>query len=213
MLYLRQLTLGPMKNFIYLVGSPDSPEVVAVDPAWDAFAIEAAAAKDGKRLAAIWLSHHHYDHLNAVDELLKRHDVPIYVQAREHDFSEDVRFGDAVKKVGPDEELTVGGLSLRCLLTPGHTPGSQCLLARGALVSGDTVFVDHCGRCDFEGSDPAQMFDSLHRVLGQLPDSTVLYPGHDYGAVPVSSLERERKVNPYFLADTLPKFLARRGGG
>ena len=212
MLYLRQLTLGPMKNFIYLVGHPASNEVLAVDPAWDAKAIEAAVEADGKRLAGLWLSHHHHDHVNAVGELLGRHDVPVYVQALEHDFSPAVRFGDAVKKVGDGDAFVVGGLELRCLHTPGHTPGSQCLLADGALVSGDTVFVDHCGRCDLKGGDPRQMFDSLHRVLAQLPDQTVLYPGHDYGAVPVSSLGRERQKNPYFLAHTLEAFLARRGG-
>ncbi|MFT3842556.1 MAG: MBL fold metallo-hydrolase [Myxococcaceae bacterium] len=212
MLYLRQLTLGPMKNFIYLIGAPDSKVATVVDPCWDARAIERQLEQDGRTLGAIWLSHHHYDHIGSVPELLQRHDVPVYVQQKEHDFSEDVRFGDAVKKVGADEELTVGGLTMRCLHTPGHTPGSMCLLAQGALVSGDTVFVDHCGRCDFEGSSPEQMFDSLHRVLKALPDDTVLYPGHDYGAVPVSSLGRERKVNPYFLADTLQKFLSRRVG-
>ncbi len=212
MLYLRQLTLGPMKNFIYLVGHPASDLVVAVDPAWDAKAIEAAAEADGKRLAGLWLSHHHHDHTNAVAELLARHDLPVYVQAVEHDFAPTVRFGDAVKKVGPDHSFEVGGLALRCIHTPGHTPGSQCLLAGGALVSGDTVFVDHCGRCDLKGGDPRQMFDSLHRVLAQLPDETVLYPGHDYGAVPVSTLEREKRVNPYYLANTVEKFIARRGG-
>ena len=91
---------------------------------------------------------------------------------------------------------------------PGTTGGGVGRL----FVLGDTVFVDHCGRCDFEGSSPEQMFDSLHRVLKALPDDTVLYPGHDYGAVPVSTLGRERQVNPYFLADTLAKFLGRRVG-
>ncbi len=212
MLYVRQLTLGPMKNFIYLVGHPASAEVLAVDPAWDAAAIEKKLQADGKRLAGIWLSHHHADHVNAVGELLEAHDVPVYVQKTEHDFSPAVRFGDAVRLLGPDQTFQVGELTLSSIHTPGHTPGSQCLLTQGALVSGDTVFVDHCGRCDLKGGDPRQMFDSLHRVLGKLPDDTVLYPGHDYGEVPVSSLKREREKNPYFLASSLQAFLARRGG-
>ena len=212
MLYLRQLRLGPKKNFVYLLGSQGSSEVTVVDPAWEVSAIEAAAAEDGKTLAAIWLSHHHDDHTNGVSELLERHDLPVYVQAIEHDFSPAVRFGDAVRKVAPGETISWGGLEAICVHTPGHTPGSQCLWVGGGLVSGDTVFVDHCGRCDFHGGDPRQMFDSLHRVLGALPDPTVLYPGHDYGEVPVSSLARERAKNPYFLANTMAAFLAKRGG-
>ncbi|MBL9039156.1 MAG: MBL fold metallo-hydrolase, partial [Archangium sp.] len=97
-----------------------------------------------------------------------------------------------------------------CVHTPGHTVGSQCLLARGALVSGDTVFVDACGRCDMPGGDAVQMFDSLHRVLGALPAQTVLWPGHDYGDVPVSSLARERAQNPYFRLTELEAFVSHR---
>src|SRR5579871_5115898 len=88
MLYLRQLTLGPMKNFIYLIGAKDSKVATVVDPSWDAPAIERQLAQDGRTLGAIWLSHHHYDHIGSVSELLHRHDVPVYVQAKEHDFSE-----------------------------------------------------------------------------------------------------------------------------
>jgi hydroxyacylglutathione hydrolase len=97
-----------------------------------------------------------------------------------------------------------------CVHTPGHTPGSQCLWCRGALVSGDTVFVNACGRCDLAGGDATQMFDSLQRVLGALPQETVLYPGHDYGDVPVSSLSRERRLNPYFQLTDLEAFIAHR---
>jgi glyoxylase-like metal-dependent hydrolase (beta-lactamase superfamily II) len=80
--------------------------------------------------------------------------------------------------------------------TPGHTPGSQCFKVRNALVSGDTLFIDGCGRVDFPGSDPDQMYESLQR-LARLPEDTVLYPGHDYGAVPHETLDRVKRTNPY----------------
>lgn len=200
-----------MKNFVYLLGAKGAAEVAVVDPAWDVPAILAAVEQDGKRLTAVFLTHHHFDHLNGAPELLRARDVPVYVQGAEVDFSEAVQqLGSAVRRVGPGEAVKVGPLEVTCVHTPGHTPGSQCLLCRGALVSGDTVFVNACGRCDLSGGDAAQMFDSLHRVLGALPAETVLYPGHDYGDVPVSSLGRERANNPYFRLAQLEAFLAHR---
>jgi hydroxyacylglutathione hydrolase len=211
MLYVRQLPLGPMKNFVYLVGAQGADEVAVIDPAWDVPALLAAAQADHKRITAAVLSHHHFDHINGVPDLLHAVDVPVYAQKAEVDFAEAVReFGGAVKPVGPGDVVKVGPLELKLIHTPGHTPGSQCVLCGGALVSGDTVFVNACGRCDLPGGDPNQMHDSLTRVLGALPDDTVLYPGHDYGDVAVSSLQRERANNPYFRFGDLGGFLAHR---
>jgi glyoxylase-like metal-dependent hydrolase (beta-lactamase superfamily II) len=200
-----------MKNFVYLLGAPGGAEAAVVDPAWDAAAILAAAAEAGRTLTAIFLSHHHGDHTNAVLPLLERLDLPVHAQAEEADFA-DLRkqFAGALRPVGPGEVVEVGGARVTCIHTPGHTPGSQCLLCEGHLLSGDTVFVDACGRCDLPGGDPAQMFDSLHRVLGALDGGTVVLPGHDYGEVPVSSLERERSHNPYFQLSQPGPFVAHR---
>lgn len=207
MLYVRQLTYGPMKNFIHLVGAAGAAEVAVVDPAWNVPALLEEVARDGKKIAAVVLTHSHEDHVNGVPELLRSHDVPVYVQRAEVAFNSRLQdFAGALKPVGPSDQVKVGPLALTFIHTPGHTPGSQCLHCGGALFSGDTLFVDHCGRCDFPGSDVGQMFDSLHRVLGALPDETKLYPGHDYGAVPVSTLERERKLNPYLLRTDLKSF-------
>lgn len=208
---MRQLQLGPMKNFVYLIGAAESSEVAVVDPAWDAPAIASAAVSDDKRISALLLSHHHHDHINAVPALLKQFDVPVFAQAVEVEQSHALRgFSGALRAVKPGETVRVGALEVVCAHTPGHTPGSQCLWCRGALFSGDTVFVNACGRCDLPGGDPAQMYDSLRRVLGALSPETRLWPGHDYGHVPVSSLGRERLQNPYFQLDVLEDFVAYR---
>jgi glyoxylase-like metal-dependent hydrolase (beta-lactamase superfamily II) len=210
-LYVRQLTLGPMKNFVYLLGSPAGKDVAVVDPAWDVPAILRAAEEDGKRLSAAFLTHHHFDHLNGLAPLLEVRDLPVYVQAAEVAFAEVLRpFASALQPVAPGDVVQVGELPVTCVHTPGHTPGSQCLWCGGALVSGDTLFVNACGRCDLPGGDAEAMYDSLHRVLGALDGSTALYPGHDYGDVPVSSLERERRHNPYFHLKSRPEFVRQR---
>ncbi len=198
--YVRQLALGPMKNFVYLVGAPGGREAFVIDPAWEVPAITRALDEDGRTLAAIFLTHHHHDHVNGVPELLHLRDVPVHVQQKECAFAESVfsEYRSALVLTTPGERLKVAGLELTCLHTPGHTPGSQCLHCDGAVFTGDTLFVNACGRCDFEGSDPNAMHDSFFNVLGRLDPGTTLFAGHDYGDVPVSSIGRELERNPYF---------------
>jgi hydroxyacylglutathione hydrolase len=209
-LYLRQLKLGPMDNFVYLVGPRDSQQVLVVDAAWEVGAIEKALEEDGKTLMGAFVSHCHGDHINGLPELLSRHDVPVYAQRVEVDFSNELRSmtSGALKALGPGEALTVGGRDFQALHTPGHTPGSQCLLTEGALVSGDTVFINGCGRCDLRGSNPEDMYRSLSQVLLQVPDSTRLLPGHDYADVPVADMGSVREKNPYFGFPDMASFVA-----
>jgi hydroxyacylglutathione hydrolase len=210
-LFLHQLPLGPMQNFIYLVGTEGQRDVVVVDPAWDVDAIEKTCTIHGKRLCGILLTHSHKDHTNGVAELLGRRDLPVYVQKREVDFSDDLReFGDALRPLSSGDAIPLGGVSARVIHSPGHTPGSQCLYAADALLSGDTLFVNGCGRCDLRGGDPGQMFQTLHQTLRKLPGATRLFPGHDYGDVQVSSLDRESGRNPYFQLKDAASFVAYR---
>lgn len=199
MLYVRQLKLGPMDNFVYLVGAADSPETAIVDPAWDVPAALRAAEEDGRRVTHALLSHHHFDHVNGVPDLLGHGGIRAVAHAADVPRLAPEVQGE-VAKVSAGDAVEVGPLRIRAFHTPGHTPGSTCWhvdAEGGALFAGDTVFVSGCGRCDLPGGDPAQMFESLRR-LSQLPPGTRLYPGHDYGDVPVSSVAREQERNPYF---------------
>jgi hydroxyacylglutathione hydrolase len=195
-LYVRQLKLGPMENFVYLVGAEGARETAIIDPAWDVAAGLRAAEADGRTITHALISHHHFDHVNGLPQVLAqggirvfahRADVPKLAPELQREVT-PLDAGDAVE---------VGPLRIAAMHTPGHTPGSTCWHAGEGLFAGDTVFVNACGRCDLAGGDPEQMFQSLKRV-SQLPDEVRLYPGHDYGDVPVSSVARERERNPYF---------------
>lgn len=195
-LYVRQLKLGPMDNFVYLVGAGEAKETAIVDPAWDVEAAVRAAAEDGRTLTHALLSHHHFDHVNGLPAVLAQGGIRVFAhRADVPKLAPEVQ--REITPLGAGDAVEVGPLRIEAMHTPGHTPGSTCWHAGEGLFAGDTVFVNACGRCDLAGGDPEQMFQSLARV-SRLPDEVRLYPGHDYGDVPVSSIAREKERNPYF---------------
>lgn len=193
----RRLRLGPMANFVYLLADPTSKDCAVVDPAWEVPSILEAIRKEGWRLAGVFVTHRHPDHINGLAELLRSCDVPVYAHPLESPAAwapgknlRPSRNGDAVR---------LGSIEVGLLHTPGHTPDSQCLLAGGRLFSGDTLFVGSCGRVDLEGSDPEQLYASLKR-LASLPEETVVHPGHQYSDAPESTLRAQLQGNPYLQA-------------
>ncbi len=195
--YVRQLQLGPMDNFVYLLGTPQGTTCAVVDPAWDVPAILDAAAQDGRRITHALVTHGHHDHTEGLVPLLERPPVTVVAQRAEVAFFPSLaRLGDAVQPVSAGDVIDLGGLPVRCLHTPGHTPGSQCFLAEASLLTGDTLFIGACGRCDLAGGDAGEMFDSLRR-LRELDPKTTILPGHDYGDTPSATLVSELQVNPY----------------
>ncbi len=195
-LYVRQLKLGPMDNFVYLVGAPGASETAVIDPAWDVEAAVRAAEEDGRKLTHALLSHHHFDHVNGLPALLAHGGIRTFAhRADVPKLAPEVR--REITPLDAGDAVEVGPLRLLAMHTPGHTPGSTCWHAGEGLFAGDTLFVNACGRCDLAGGDPEQMFQSLTRV-SRLADEVRLYPGHDYGDVPVSSIGREKERNPYF---------------
>ena len=214
-LYVRQLKLGPMENFVYLVGAEGARETAIVDPAWDVAAGLRAAEEDGRTITHALISHHHFDHVNGLPEVLAQGGIRVFA----HRADVPRLAPELQREVTPldaGEAVEVGPLRIAAMHTPGHTPGSTCWHAGDGLFAGDTVFVNACGRCDLAGGDPEAMFQSLKRV-SQLPAEVRLYPGHDYGDVPVSSVARERERNPYFqklssLTDFVAYRMKPRGG-
>ncbi|MEN9804728.1 MAG: hypothetical protein RIS41_1575 [Actinomycetota bacterium] len=215
-IYFRQLLSGhdfasndplayQMVNFVYLIGDRSSGECVVVDPAYGVDELVDIAAADGMRISGVLATHYHPDHvggsmmgyrIEGVARLLERVDVPIHVNRHEAPWVEKttgVGTDHLVQHDGGDV-VRVGRVEIECVHTPGHTPGSQCFHVHGALVSGDTLFLDGCGRTDLPGSDPEAMFDSL-RLLDSLPDRTVIFPGHRYSPAPFEPLEDVRRHN------------------
>jgi glyoxylase-like metal-dependent hydrolase (beta-lactamase superfamily II) len=223
-LYFAQVPVGEMANFAYLIGSRETRECLVVDPAWSVDALLDQAEQDGMRVTGALVTHYHQDHvggsifgmqIEGVARLLARAPVPIHVNAREAEGVRKVTGASASDLVAHEggDVLALGGLRVRLLHTPGHTPGSQCFLveeagAPGRLVSGDTLFLGSCGRVDLPGGDPEALYESLTQKLAKLPDETLLYPGHFYAADPFSTIGEQKRRNPYLRVARLEDFLS-----
>ncbi|MCG3176769.1 MAG: putative polyketide biosynthesis zinc-dependent hydrolase PksB [Candidatus Omnitrophica bacterium] len=208
-LYLRQMEIGPMENFVYLVGDAQTREVLVVDPAWQADTILRVAREQDLKIVGALISHYHFDHTNGIEELLGSADVPVYVN--KHDVPYLDLSHDNIRPVDAGQVVKAGRIEVRCVHTPGHTPGSQCFHTQDHLVSGDTLFIGACGRTDLPGGDAKQLYDSL-RTLSKFDDRTVLCPGHNYSEKPTTTLGDEKRTNPYLLCDSLDHFLRFRTG-
>jgi glyoxylase-like metal-dependent hydrolase (beta-lactamase superfamily II) len=205
-----------MVNFAYLIGDREAGEALLVDPAYAVTELVDAAEAEGLRVIGVLATHFHPDHvggsmmglrIEGVAELLgdPRVSARVHVQAEEAaglrrvtglsrtDLVEH-RSGDVVQ---------VGEIPVTLLHTPGHTPGSQCFLLERRLVSGDTLFLDGCGRTDLPGGDPDALYESLTGRLARLPDDTVLYPGHLYSPEPAAPLGEVRRRNYVFRVPSL----------
>jgi len=207
-LTILQMQIGPMANFVYLIGSPATSEAVVVDPGWDAAAILRGAAKAGLAIKTIIVTHSHMDHVNALAALRREVEATVYVHSRE--LAAIQRIDAAAVAVDDGAEVPLGDQRIVLLHTPGHTPGSQCLLVQGRVLTGDTLFTGSIGRSDLPGSSPTQLFESLTR-LKALDPATVVLPGHNYGERRSSTIEHELRTNPFLRIPTLADFLRLQG--
>ena len=228
-LYFRQLLAGrdfaqsdpiarQMVNFVYLLGDKETGEAIVVDPAYGIRDLLDIVAADGMKLTGALATHYHPDHVGGdmmgyqiagVNELLTLNPVPIHVQADEAPWVQRVTGAsdsDLVLHESGDKVL-VGDIPIDLIHTPGHTPGSQCFLVDGMLVSGDTLFLEGCGRTDLPGGDPVALYESLTTKLAKVPDETVLFPGHLYSAEPSAPMGEVRQYNFVFRPKTPEQWL------
>jgi hydroxyacylglutathione hydrolase len=217
-LYLCQAQIGPMANFVYFIGDKVTRKAAVVDPAWEVDKIIDFAASEGYTIDKLLITHYHPDHLGGsmmgqsvqgAAEILQRLDVKVYVNKEEAEGAKRVTgMSDSdLVKVEAGDVLNVGDIPVKFIHTPGHTPGSQCFLVEGNLISGDTLFVGSCGRVDLPGSDPAAMYHSLNHTLRNLDDATVVYPGHAYSSESRTTIADQKRHNMYMRFPTLDDFL------
>lgn len=203
---VERLVLGALETNCWLVADDEGGPIVVVDPAGDAHRLLAAIGD--REVAAVVLTHGHFDHLGAADEVRRATSAPLAVHRADAPWittaegTGALTFGflgatsEADRLLDDGDVVTAGGLSLRVVHTPGHTPGCVCLLAEGAghLFSGDTVFAGSVGRTDLPGGDGRALARSIDERIAPLPDETVVHPGHG----PDTTVGRERRVNPFF---------------
>ncbi len=207
-LIIKQFEIGPLANFIYFIGDTSTKEIAVVDPAWNVPFLREEAQKLNLKIVSIFLTHGHPDHVNGLSELLKTHDVPVYISEHEAPFYKP-KCKNLIE-VKNHARLKIGSVEFECILAPGHTPGCQCFLSGKHLLTGDVIFVDGCGRCDLPGGDPRQMYYSLYDIIMKLPDDITIYPGHNYGATPTDTIGHQKKSNPYLQYTSVDKFLNER---
>ncbi len=228
-LYFRQLLSGrdfatdntiaqQMVNFAYLIGDRQTGEAVIVDPAYDVSGLLAVLEADDMAPVGVLGTHYHADHIGGnmmgyeiagIAELLEHHDIPIHLQSPEIDYVTKTTglSPDHLVGHGSGDVVTVGQVEIELIHTPGHTPGSQCFLVDGHLVSGDTLFLDGCGRTDLPGGDAEELYHSLTTRLAKVPDDAVLFPGHLYSPEPSKSMGETRQMNVVYKPKTAEQWL------
>ena len=227
--YFRQLLSGrdfarndplaaQMVNFAYVIGDRATGECVLVDPAYAVDELVDIVEADGMTVVGALATHYHADHvggsmmgysIEGVAALLERCSCPIHVHADEAEWvRKTTGLGtDQLAVHSSGDVVTVGEVEITLVHTPGHTPGSQCFLVDGRLVSGDTLFLDGCGRTDLPGSDPEAMYHSLAR-LASMPDGTVVFPGHRYSAPSSATIETIRESNFVYRPGSVEQWMA-----
>lgn len=233
-LYFRQLLSGrdfavgdpvarQMVNFVYIVGDRATGEALLVDPAYAVADLLDVLEADGMRCVGVLGTHFHPDHLGGdmagwsiegVATLLERVQVPVHVQRDEVPWVERTTglTADHLVAHHSGDVVRVGDVAVELVHTPGHTPGSQCFLVDGRLVSGDTLFLEGCGRTDLPGSDPEAMYESLTTRLARVPDDTIVFPGHLYSAAPSAPMGDTRRTNFVFRPRSAEEWVAVFGG-
>jgi glyoxylase-like metal-dependent hydrolase (beta-lactamase superfamily II) len=221
-LIVEQIEIGPMQNFTYVIGCRRTHEVVIVDPAWDVTNLVEHINNKGYNLTAALATHYHPDHVggsfgnNEVEGVAKLMELnPVKVHAHKLEvpgLKKVTALSDSdIVSVESGDTLKVGDIEIEFLHTPGHTPGSQCFRVKNTLISGDTLFINGCGRVDLPGSNSEDMYHSMCKLCG-LPDDTLLLPGHNYGHVPNATMGETKQMNTYLRIDDIDTWKTIMGG-
>ncbi len=194
-----QVKVGRMLNFSYLVWDGETGEAAVIDPSFDTTAVSDELGRRNLSLKYVLLTHHHFDHVQEAEHLASSTGAKIAAHSASP-IRADISLRDG-------ESIPLGSTRIVTIHTPGHTPDSCCYLMDGKVFTGDTLFIGECGRVDLEDSSPDDMYGSLLVKLRDLPDGTIVFPGHDYGKTPTSTIGKEKESNYTMTPRTRDEFL------
>jgi hydroxyacylglutathione hydrolase len=199
MVKIAQIPVGSMLNFSYIVYDEKNSTGTIIDPSWDLEKLLVFLEKNNITAKYIINTHTHFDHILGNDLIAEVTKAEIIQHERSTQKKE--------RSVVDHENISIGEVNLEVLYTPGHSEDSICLIVnKESIITGDTLFVGNCGRVDLPGSNPEKMYDSLSKVAN-LDDSLVVYPGHNYGSTPTSTILNEKTNNPMLNFKTKEAFL------
>lgn len=196
---VHQIPVGKMQNFTYVVEDENTSEAIIIDPSWDLQMVLDVVEKNNLKVRYIVNTHHHFDHTIGNEAISKQTGAKI-IQYETSQIKHDIPVSDG-------QTIKFGNSELKVIHTPGHSKDSMCLVGDGKIFSGDTLFVGTCGRVDLPGGDAKELYHSLVDTLRSLDDNLVMYPGHDYGSTPTSTLGTQKKVNFVMQPRTEQEFL------
>lgn len=205
---LKQMQVGQMMVFAYLVGDGETGDALVIDPAANAKDIVSVAAEDNLTIKYIVNTHGHVDHIGGnadmknetgAEIIIHEEDAPMLTSTPSSMLSMFMakESPQADRTVADGDMITVGNVQLKVLHTPGHSPGGISLYIPGYVFTGDTLFVESVGRTDLPGGSWEVMYNSIKTKLLTLPDDTIVLPGHNYGARPTSTIGHEKSNNPF----------------
>jgi len=195
----RQVPVGTFQNFSYIIGDEKTKSAALVDPAWEVDNLLAQCEELGLKVTRVINTHSHHDHIEGNEAVAKRTGAKVVMHEKSPVRKDiTVKDGDVVE---------VGSLTVKVIHTPGHCPDHICLLVDGKLLTGDTLFVGECGRTDLAGGNSGDLYDSLVKKILPLDDSIEVYPGHDYGNKPSTTIGNERKNNYTLKPRTREEFI------
>ena len=184
---VHQLQVGNMQNFTYVLEDEETKDAVIIDPSWDLDLVIETLERNALKAKYVINTHHHFDHTIGNDAIVK-HTKSKILQHESSTLKNDIRLSNGEKIKFGNSELTV-------VHTPGHSKDSICLVGDGKIFSGDALFVGNCGRVDLPGGSAKELYHSLFDIICKLDDNLVLYPGHNYGSSPNSTIGKEKKTN------------------
>lgn len=202
MIQVKQLKVGRMQNFTYIVSDEATRKAIVIDPSWDLDKVRNALSADELNPTRIVNTHHHFDHILGNEALAKSLHMPI-MQHRSSDVFHHIDIDEG-------DTISIGESSLRVLHTPGHSQDSICLADDNVIFTGDTLFVGSCGRVDLPGGDARKLYHSLQRLAG-MDENLIIYPGHNYGATKTSTIGFEKQTNPVLQPSSEQDFVAMLG--